>query len=269
LSNIVNILTFHHINPNKDILTIPPNLLEKLLINLNKKYNFISYKDFIDFLFKDKKLPKKAVLLTFDDGYLDNFIYAYPILKKYKIPAAIFIITGYIKKDFINRKELPYFKPHKELNKTPDKNLFLNTKEIEIMKKSGLIEFDSHTVTHFVCKDKKYEDIYKEMIDSYKFIYDIEKKEYYGFCWPRGAFDDIALKAIKNSPYSFAFSTIDGAFFKGDNIYTIKRIDCSSWNGNEKDYIKRVKKKLFIYSLPIFSKIYSNLREYRIKKRKK
>ncbi|WP_281950396.1 polysaccharide deacetylase family protein [Nitrosophilus kaiyonis] len=269
MSNIVNILTFHHINPNRDILTIPPELLEKLIINLKKNYNFISYKDFIDFIFKNKNLPKKSILLTFDDGYLDNFIYAYPILKKYNIPAVIFIITGFIKDERINRNKLPYFKIHKELDRLPDKNLFLNINEIETMKESGLIDFDSHTVNHFVCKNKEYEDIYNEMINSYKFIKNIETKEYYGFCWPRGAFDDIALKAIKNSPYTFAFSTIDGAFHKGDDLYTIKRIDCSSWNGNEKDYIDRVNRKLSIYSNPLISKIYSNFREFRIKIKRK
>jgi len=47
-------------------------------------------------ILEKKTLPKKTIVITFDDGYKDNFSYAFPILKKYKIPATIFLTTGYI-----------------------------------------------------------------------------------------------------------------------------------------------------------------------------
>lgn len=269
MSKIVNILTFHHIGPNRDILTIPPTLFERLIVKLKKNYNIISYQDFKDFIFENKKLPKKPILLTFDDGYLDNFIYAFPILQKHNIPSVIFIITGNIENSDILREKLPYFKSHKELEKSPDKNLFINIGEMKKMEDSGLVEFDSHTVSHFVCKNREYDEIYDELIKSYKFIKNhTKKKKHYGFCWPRGAFDEVAINAIENSPYDFAFSTIEGAYHKGDNIFTIKRIDCSSWNGDENSYLKRVKRKLSIYSNPFISKLYTNFREYRIRKKR-
>ena len=97
MSNPDSILTFHHVLPWKDDLTIPPELLETLILFLKDHYNIISYQTFIEYLFDNRRLPKRSVLLTFDDGYLDNHLYAYPVLARHKVPAVIFAVTGQIR----------------------------------------------------------------------------------------------------------------------------------------------------------------------------
>jgi peptidoglycan/xylan/chitin deacetylase (PgdA/CDA1 family) len=47
----------------------------------------------------ENSLPPKGVVVTFDDGYIDNFNFAYPILEKFKIPATIFVTSGYIERN--------------------------------------------------------------------------------------------------------------------------------------------------------------------------
>lgn len=59
-------------------------------------YNPISEDKIAECLENNISIPKRSVLVTFDDGFDDNYYYAYPILKKYNIPATIFISTGYI-----------------------------------------------------------------------------------------------------------------------------------------------------------------------------
>jgi len=267
MKKIVNILTFHHIHNQQDSLSITPSIFEKLISELKKNYTFISYEDFTQIILGKKTPKKNSVLISIDDGYLDNYIYAYPILKKLDVPAVIFLITNNILTSSTCRAKLLYFRTHKELQINSDKKLFINKCEIQKMKNSGLISFESHTTSHMVCKNINESVLKKEFSKSLEFIKDLDKKEFYGFCWPRGYFDKTALEVIKKF-YSFSFSTIDGGHNFDDDLYTLKRIDCSSWNGNQKKYIARVKRKLFIYSTPFLSKFYSNFREYQIKKKK-
>lgn len=271
MNKIINILTFHHINPNQDGLTVPPEIFEKTLINISKKYKFISYDEFIDISFFNKKLDtNKTILLTIDDGYLDNYIYAYPVLKKLNIPAVIFTITNNIQKSSIIRKKMPYFKTHRELKLNPDKELFFNTEELKDMLNSKLITIDSHTTSHLICKSLSKETLEKDFKSSLKFIKEqVPNRKKYGFCWPKGKFDDLSMKTMINSDYDFAFSTIDGSHHQKNHKYSIRRIDCSSFNGNYSNYIKRIKRKLGIYSNPLISNLYSNIREYKIKLGKK
>lgn len=74
----------------------------------------------------DYTLPPNSILITFDDGYKNNYTLAFPILKKYNIKATIFLNTKFIEKD----------------------ETYLNWDEIREMYKSGLIDFQLHTHSH-------------------------------------------------------------------------------------------------------------------------
>lgn len=68
---------------------------EKQMQFLSKNYTIVSEKEIING-FEHGNLPRNAVWITFDDGYKDNYLNAFPIFKKYNIPATVFITTGYI-----------------------------------------------------------------------------------------------------------------------------------------------------------------------------
>ena len=61
-----------------------------------KHYNVIPLDELVKGIKKGKKFAHNTVVITFDDGYQDNYSYAYPILKKYGFPATIFLISDYI-----------------------------------------------------------------------------------------------------------------------------------------------------------------------------
>ena len=76
-------------------LEVTPEYLEKLIQSLIKEsYEFVSLDTVYDRL-QEKYRERKFISLTFDDGYADNLIHAYPILKKYNIPFTIYIVTSY------------------------------------------------------------------------------------------------------------------------------------------------------------------------------
>lgn len=72
---------------------------EKQIIHIKEKYSAISFEQLIDHLSTGTKPPKDAVIITFDDGFADNYLNAFPILEKHQVPATIFISTDYIDTD--------------------------------------------------------------------------------------------------------------------------------------------------------------------------
>ena len=102
-SNELAILMYHRISNGNETFNLSSNLIsaskenfEKQLQYLAKHCNVMTFDDLYNAINKDGKLPKNSTIITFDDGYKDNFTVAYPILKKFDIPATIFLTTGFI-----------------------------------------------------------------------------------------------------------------------------------------------------------------------------
>lgn len=98
-TNSLTVLTYHRITDIPDFqdpLKLSISNFEKQMSYLNKYYKIISAKQLTDIIRKQGIFPENSCLITFDDGWLDNYTNAYPILKKYGIPAVIFVSTDYI-----------------------------------------------------------------------------------------------------------------------------------------------------------------------------
>ena len=92
------VICYHRVNNYNDYFGIKVADFEKQIKYLKRKFNIISLSDFVDILNKKNKIDN-ALLITFDDGYADNYYNAFPILKKYSAPAVFFLAT-----DFIDRE---------------------------------------------------------------------------------------------------------------------------------------------------------------------
>lgn len=76
----------------------PQHFVEQVRF-LHEQANPISLKRLAQGL-RRKKLPKRAVVVTFDDGYLDTLVHAKSLLEQYRIPATVFVTTGYLGREF-------------------------------------------------------------------------------------------------------------------------------------------------------------------------
>lgn len=95
---------------------------------LDEGYEAIFFEELIEYVYGEGNLPEKPILLTFDDGYEDNYTYLYPLLKEYHTKAVIFLIGERIRNP-VEKLLLPY----------------LNEGDLVEMESSGLVEFQCHT----------------------------------------------------------------------------------------------------------------------------
>jgi len=162
-------------------------------------------------LIKLDEIPKKSFVVTFDDGYEDNFINAFPILKKYNFKATIYLV------------------PNQSINHWEEKNTsvlsnLLNNEQILQMQNTGLIEFGSHTLSHVNLSTINDEQLLIELKKSKEEIEKITRKECEAFAYPYGKFDDKIIQAVEEIGYKNATVVKRGLFEKNDNPFIIKRI---------------------------------------------
>ena len=68
-------------------------------------YKTLTMSEFIAYKKGELAVPKKSVLITFDDGWKDNYVYAYPILREFGLRASIFLVTQWIERASLRRGE--------------------------------------------------------------------------------------------------------------------------------------------------------------------
>jgi peptidoglycan/xylan/chitin deacetylase (PgdA/CDA1 family) len=95
----VVIVFYHRVSPARcdwSASTISPQGFESQIRFLCENFEVLSLDQLWQDLQKNRALPKKAVVVSFDDGYRDNYVYAVPILGKYAVPATFFLTTGHV-----------------------------------------------------------------------------------------------------------------------------------------------------------------------------
>ncbi|MCR4434425.1 MAG: polysaccharide deacetylase family protein [Clostridiales bacterium] len=193
----IPILYYHSVTDNIfgiEELSVAPAEFEKQMNYLKKNnYTVITFNEL-----KNADSMEKPIIITFDDGYEDNFTYAYPILKKFGFKATIFLCVSVI-----------------------DKSQFLKSGQILQMK--DLINIQSHTMTHDYLSKLTEEKIDTELGESKKILEDLTGKEVDVLAYPYGDYDSRVIKIAKKY-YKYAVVSGGGFYHRGDSAYEIKRI---------------------------------------------
>ncbi len=207
---VVPVLMYHSVTPQGDPernpLMVTPRTFEKQMRFLKQyRYNVMSLEATADLLKEGKRLPARLVAITFDDGYKDNYTYAFPILKKYGLPATIFIITQEIGR--------------------PDR---LSWDEINQMQASGIITFGSHCLgPEPLIKIKSEAEVKRQIFDSKKILEERLGSAVTMFSYPEGKFNDKIKQLVKDAGYKLAVATSPGKKYSGNDVFLIKRLRIS------------------------------------------
>jgi len=202
-----NVLMYHHIGAlpsNADSirqgLTVSSEEFDAQLKYLSQNgFTFLT----LEQLNKDitaKKIPDKVVVMTFDDGYDNNFKDAWPLMKKYNAKGTFFIITSKIGKDEYMTKE-----------------------QIKELSDAGN-EIGSHSVTHPNLATTKGKTLENEIVQSRADLEGIISRPVVSFCYPAGKYNDDTINAIKSAGYKMAVTTRSSTgIVQLDSLFTISR----------------------------------------------
>ena len=92
----VPVLMHHHVSNSPGMITVSPENFESQIAWLARTgWTSLTLDQYAGFL-AGKPVPRKSIVITFDDGYLDNWVYAHPILQKYGMHAVVFVVTGWM-----------------------------------------------------------------------------------------------------------------------------------------------------------------------------
>ncbi|MFA5803321.1 MAG: polysaccharide deacetylase family protein [Melioribacteraceae bacterium] len=174
----------------------------------NNGYKTITFEEALEI--KRSSAEGKYVIITFDDGYEDNYRLAFPILKKYGYKAIIFLVAGLEYNSWDSKNNEPKLK-------------MMNKQQILEMQDYG-IEFGSHTLSHSDLTKISHEEAKKELAESKKILEEKLGKEIKSFAYPYGNCNEEVKKIARNTEYKLVYATDNAPLGLHEDLFQIRRI---------------------------------------------
>lgn len=267
-ASAVPILMYHHVSPEPGLVTVRPAYFQAQMAWLAKQGWMTLTLDQLAGFLTGKPVPKKSVVITFDDGYLDNWVYAHPVLEQFGLHGSIFLITGQLGYG-TPRSHAAQGKPTKVLNHSQCKqalsvgradDVMLRWSEISAMRAAGSFEFHSHTHTHtrwdqVVLNPHDREDQLAKDLDASANCLRVNLGDTTPhLCWPQGYYDDNYLSIGQTCGFRYFYTTAAGTTSPGSNALQIPRIVVKD---RPAGWLER---RLAIYSRPRFAHFYDAMK---------
>jgi glycosyltransferase involved in cell wall biosynthesis len=228
----IPILLYHRIaQPQANTsLCVSPADFEKHMEHLfNRGYKAISMDEISNYFKRRKKIDKKTIVLTFDDGYEDFYIHAYPILKRFGFNATVFLATDHVGKSNV----------WDQRDGWPKANL-MSWQQIKELARRG-VSFGSHGKSHRrLTKLRSVKELISEVKSSKKIIEIGIKKPVRSFSYPYGKQNRFIQLLLRLGGYDFGVTANRGINTLSSNPYCLKRIEINTRNANLQDFIRVV-----------------------------
>jgi peptidoglycan/xylan/chitin deacetylase (PgdA/CDA1 family) len=206
VENGIPVLLYHHVSDDSSDmpeLTISATEFERQMRLLQDTgFQTISLAEFLSYMKGEQvHLPEKPVVITFDDGYADNYTSALPILEKFRFKAALFMVG---------------------INFDRDKRL--SRQQIREMAANGF-SIEGHSMTHPDLTTLSDSNLRQEVSESKKLVEQVTHKRVDGFAYPGGFYNLATLQAVESVGYQCAFTVLTGLNRSDrDNIFLLRRI---------------------------------------------
>ena len=262
------VLMYHHISPKSGLVTCSPENFRAQMQWLKKNgWKTLSTAAFADAL-ATGQIPRKSVLITFDDGYLDNWIYAHPVLQEFGQRATIFLITGWVgdgpARPQAGQPGLPEVPSHKQaMAAAADGRLdaaFLRWSEVDAMRAAGTFDFHSHTHSHTrwdqTVADQAARDaaLAADLAASRATLSARLGAVSPHLCWPQGYFDAAYQRVAKEAGFTHLYTTEPGVVRRDVDLARIPRLVVkdkpAAWFGQ----------RMGLYGRPLWSALYLGLK---------
>lgn len=198
----IPVLNYHGVDHNpKNSLIIEPDKFAQQM-NYLKEHQFtpLTLDDFFLVLEGRQPSPPKPILITFDDGYANNYEHAMPILKKHRFPATLFMSPGAVGQDG-----------------------YLNWNQTKQMHEAGW-DVQPHGMTHPHLPKLSAEQQEGEIVKSRKLIEEQLGTKADVFCYPYGEFNKHTLTILKENGFRYAFTIQQGKTTSKQPPLELKRI---------------------------------------------
>ena len=184
-------------------------------------YNVATMDEVVAYVRGEILLPKKSIVLCFDDGYKSNTYYAAPILREFGFKATVFSIMSFFDGQYQDRYDVS------SLQHITRKDLAAYT---------DVLDQQCHTwANHNHLSQQSYNQVYNDLMQSQS----CEKYKY--FAYPYGDYNDTVIKAVKAAGFLAAVTTEARNAVPGDNVYEIPRYTVTS-PMSDSDYLKLIGK---------------------------
>lgn len=227
----VPVLIYHHVNPHAgDTVTITPETFASQMEYLHDAgFRTLTVEQLLQCVKNGADPGPRAVLLTFDDGWLDNYLYAYPVLKRYGFNATFFLITDRVETAGSGNFPLPVGVPGHEESKRliaggEAGRVVLNWDLVRKMASDDLVAFYSHTRTHRRCDGLSVDELRDELGTSKRIMEERLECPCSYLCWPYGRYNDRAVEIARETDYSAIFTTEEGMITSRSNPLYLERI---------------------------------------------
>lgn len=232
------VLMYHHISPQPGLVTCTPeNFRAQMQWLAENGWKTLSTAAFATAL-ASGVIPKKSVLITFDDGYLDNWVHAHPVLAEFGQTATLFLITGWMGDGAVrphagqaNTPELP---SHRQAMAAAQAgsydDAFLRWSEVAAMRAAGTFDFHSHTHSH-TRWDRTLADpvaraaaLAADLAASRATLAAQLGEASPHLCWPQGYFDADYQRIALAAGFSHLYTTEHGVVRRDVDLARIPRL---------------------------------------------